>query len=185
MLTPIIRADEGKRPVVVLAQQSLQWVYGQRAAGIRSAEDRERIEQGADAIEHYGKLLLEDGAADVFIAMHIYKHAMEPEIGNERMALAELMKHDPPRLHAGPDVWTPTRAHYPLAFDRDRKHPNFVGAEIMAHYWFATLLEHDGLDVPAWSSREMENAIAKGPHGLTRDAAVFRRRLRDWKITGR
>ena len=66
--------------------------------------------------------------------MHIYKEGMEPEIRNERLALAELMTRKPTRLHAGPDVWTPTEKHYPLAFDRDKRHPNFIGDEIMAHH---------------------------------------------------
>jgi hypothetical protein len=168
-----------------LAQQSLQWVYGVQTTGIRNAEDRDRIQQGADAIKQYGDLLLEDGAADVIIAMHIYKQGMEPEIGNERLALAELMRQKPSRLHAGPDVWTPTKAQYPLAFDRDGLHPNYLGAEIMAHYWFVTLLEHDGLQVPEWSHQEMEIAISNRPHGPTRDAATFRRLLNEWKIPDR
>ena len=185
MLTPMIQAEKGKRPVVVLAQQSLQWVYGERSVGIRNEEDRERIRRGADAIEQYAKLILDDGAAEVIIAMHIYKQGMEPEIGNERLALAELMKRKPARVHAGPDVWTPTKTQYPLAFDRDKRHPNFIGAEIMAHYWFAALLKHDGLQVPEWSRQEMEVAIANRPLGLTRDRSAFRRLLTKWKITSR
>jgi len=79
----MIRADKEKRPVVVLAQQSLQWVYGERTVGIRNKGDGERIRFGATAIKRYADLILDDGAADVIIAMHIYKQGMEPEIGNE------------------------------------------------------------------------------------------------------
>ena len=49
------------------------------------------------------------------------------------------------------------------AFAADKLHPNSVGAEAMAHHWFATLLKHDGLDVPASSRQEMDAAIRKGP----------------------
>jgi hypothetical protein len=185
MLTPMIQAERGKRPVVVLAQQSLQWVYGERSVGIRNKEDGERIRHGAAAVKRYANLILDDGAEEVIIAMHIYKEGMEPEIGNERLALAKLMTRKPTRLHAGPDVWTPTEKHYPLAFDRDKRHPNFIGAEIMAHHWFAALLGHDGLQVPDWSRQEMEAAIANKPLGLTRDGATFRRLLTEWRITGR
>ncbi len=168
-----------------MAQQSLQWVYGERSVGIQNEEDRKRIRRGADAIEQYGKLILDDGATEVIMAMHIYKQGMEPKIGNERLALAELMKRKPARVHAGPDVWTPTKTQYPLAFDRDKRHPNYIGAEIMAHYWFAALLKHDGLQVPEWSRQEMEVAIANKPLGLTRDGAAFRRLLTEWKIISR
>jgi len=146
-------------PVIVLAQQSLQWVYGERTEGIRNKEDRERIHRGADALEKYARLLERDGADLVFIAMHIYKHSMEPEIGNERYALDELLKRKIPGVRRGPDVWTPTRRLYPKAFARDLKHPSVIGAEVMAQHWFETLLKYDGLQVPAWTKEEMKMAI--------------------------
>ena len=104
---------------------------------------------------------------------------------NERLALAELMKGKPKGLFAGPDVWTPTKKQYPLAFDRDRRHPNYIGAEIMAHYWFEALLKHDGMEVPAWSRLEMEEAIKNKPLGVTRNRAAFSRLLNEWQITRR
>ena len=171
--TPMIQAEKDKRPVVVLAQQSLQFAYADRAAGIRNNQDTQRIQRGADIIEQYGQRILDDGAAAVFVGMHIYKISMEPEIGNERLALAELMRREPKGIFSGPDVWEPTSKQHPLAFDRDRVHPNYIGAEMMAHYWFATLLEHDGLEVPAWSRQEMEDAIANKPLGITRQRAAF------------
>jgi hypothetical protein len=150
----------GKRPAIVLAQQSLQWTFGHRSEGIRSEQDAGRIRQGADALQKYAELLRKDGAETVLIAMHIYKHPMEPEIGNERFALAELSKRAIPGVYAGPDVWTPTRKHYPRAFADDEVHPNAVGAEIMAQAWFEALLLRDGLQVPEWSKHELAGAIA-------------------------
>ena len=185
MFTPAIQAEKGKRPVIVLAQQSLQGVYGERTAGIRNKKDRERIERGADVIEQYGKRIVDDGAAAAIIAMHIYKITMEPEIGNERLALAELMRRSPSGIFAGPDVWTPTSRQHPLAFDTDRVHPNYIGAEIMAHYWFKSLLEREGLAVPDWSQQEMEDAINNKPLGLTRTWETFQGLLEEWHITSR
>lgn len=185
MLTPMIQREKGKRPVIVLAQQSLQGVYGAFPEGIRSADDVERIQRGADAIERYAKCILDDGAAAVVIGMHIYKVGMEPEIGNERLALAELMKRKPARIYAGPDVWTPTSKQHPLAFDTDKRHPNYIGAEIMAHYWFKALLEREGLEVPDWSRQELEEAIKNRPLGLTRGRKVFTDLLKKWQITSR
>ncbi len=183
--TLMIQAEKDKRPVIVLAQQSLQFAYADRAAGIRNNQDTQRIQRGADIIEQYGQRILDDGAAAVFVGMHIYKISMEPEIGNERLALAELMRREPKGIFAGPDVWEPTSKQHPLAFDRDRVHPNYIGAEMMAHYWFASLLEHDGLKVPAWSRQEMEDAIANKPLGITRERAAFAKLLKDWQITRR
>ena len=98
---------KGDRPAIVLAQQSLQGAFGRRRAGIRSKDDKERITRGTDILERYVRLFHADGADLVFVAMHIYKKPMEPEIGNERLALAELAKRKVPNFHPGPDVWTP------------------------------------------------------------------------------
>lgn len=146
--------DKGDMPAIVLAQQSLQWAFGERRAGIRGPDDARRIEQGANILETYARLLHEDGADAVFIAMHIYKHPMEPEIGNERLALAALMKRKVPGIYSGPDVWAPTKERYPHAFAGDGVHPGPLGVEIMAQQWFETLLTHDGLEVPDWSRKK-------------------------------
>jgi hypothetical protein len=149
----------GQTPVIVLCQQSLQWVYGGQSAGIRGPDDTERIKQGADALEKYARLLQKDGARLVFLAMHIYKHPMEPAIGNERLALKEFMKRKPANVVEGPDVWTPTKEVYPFGFARDGVHPAGCGVEVMAHYWFEALCKYDGREVSAWSKEEMEKAI--------------------------
>ena len=148
---------------IALAQQSLQGSFGDRSAGIRGADDAERIAAGADVLARYARLLRADGAELVFIATHIYKQPMEPAIGNERLALAELVKRKPPGVAAGPDVWEPTRKLYPKAFGGDKVHPNSIGSEVMAQKWFECLLAHDGLAVPAWSRAEMAKAIASAP----------------------
>jgi hypothetical protein len=40
-------------PKIGQSDQSLQWVFGQREAGIRGPDDAQRIKQGADALEKY------------------------------------------------------------------------------------------------------------------------------------
>ena len=162
ILQPALNQGDG-RPVVVLAQQSLQWAFGDRGAGIRNAEDKEQIEYGAEVLGRYTDSLLEDGADEVFVAMHIYKTGMEPAIGNERFALTEFLKGKPAHVHAGPDVWQPMKAQWPQAFAADKVHPNSVGAEIMAQYWFEAILKYDEAEVPEWSRQEMLTAIEKGP----------------------
>jgi hypothetical protein len=85
---------------------------------------------------------------------------MEPEIGNERLALAELLKRKIPQVFAGPDVWEVTKPHYPQAFARDRLHPNQIGAEIMAQAWFEMLLRCDRLE--ACVARSEQQAFGDG-----------------------
>jgi hypothetical protein len=155
--------EQSENATIVLAQQSLQWAFGDRTAGIEGKDDQKRIKVGADIIQRYAENMLADGADEVFIAMHIYKHGMEPEIGNERFALSELIKKNNPHIHQGPDVWIPTKANYPNAFAGDLQHPNAMGSEIMAQKWFETLLQFDGLEVPGWSKDEMETAKKSEP----------------------
>ena len=160
-LQPLLQ--DQRQPTIVLAQQSLQLLFDGRSAGIRSAQDTARIHTGSQALAKYADLLIADGADSVVIAMHIYKQPMEPEIGNERFALAQFMASHPSNVHAGPDVWSPTRPLYPQAFQADKVHPNSIGAEVLAHHWFARLLELNDRTVPSWSEDEMRAAIAKAP----------------------
>ncbi len=44
------------------------------------------------------------GLEQVVIAMHIYKKPVEPEVGNERIALARLLKRGHDFISAGPDL---------------------------------------------------------------------------------
>ncbi len=163
-LRPLFQDFEDK-PVVLLAQQSLQWVFGQRGVGIRGPDDHERIKQGADALAKYVRLLKKDGADLVFVSMHIFKHQMEPQIGNERYALDELIRLNMSDVERGPDVWTPTRELYPKAFAEDLKHPNSLGAELMAQKWFEALFKYDGLEAPNWSEQKVKSAIQPKPSG--------------------
>ncbi len=55
----------------------------------------------------------------------------------------------------------------------------------MAHYWFKSLLEREGLEVPDWSGHEMEDAIKNKPLGLTGTREVFQGLLEKWHITSR
>lgn len=151
--------SHGDSPTVALAQQSLQWVFGSRTEGIRSRADTERIKKAADVMQDYAGLLKQEGADLVFLSTHIYKKPMEPEIGNERYALNELMRRNIDAVHRGPDVWSPTRPMHPEVFAEDGVHPSQAGAKILAQLWFERLLEYAGRDVPEWSRKEMIEAL--------------------------
>lgn len=155
-------ASKQGRPVIVLGQQSLQWALGDRSAGINNSNDSKNIKKGAAVLKQYVDLLHKSGADHVFVSMHIFKHSMEPQISNEKFALAEYLKSKPKNFSAGPDVWQATKDNYPTAFSSDKIHPNSYGAEIMAHYWFETLLAKDGLTLPSWSLEELNQAKTSG-----------------------
>ncbi|MEM8489004.1 MAG: PKD domain-containing protein [Bacteroidota bacterium] len=161
-------ASEPDFPVILLAQQSLQWVFGEdRLEGITSSTDQRRIDQGADAIALYNQFAQEDGADLVFMATHIYKKVQEPQIENEKYALEEALGRNLPNFYEGPDVWTPTFENFAVAFARDEIHPGPIGDEIIAHFWMRRLLEFDGKTLPGWSRREMEDAIMNGGGDLS------------------
>ena len=162
VITPSLENREG-RPAVVLAQESLQGVFGDPREGIRGPDDKERIAKGKSVLARFAENLREDGADEVVLATHIYKHPLEPVIGHERFALSALLAEEREGITEGPDVWTPTRDHYPKAYDTDGLHPGYIGAEIMAHYWFEALFRRDGETPPPWSRGEMQSAIAGDP----------------------
>lgn len=158
-LRPQIEQASEKGDVIVLCQQSLQWAFGDRGVGINGPDDKQHIKQGADTLEKYVRLLRKDGADAVFVAMHIYKKPMEPQIGNERLALDALMKCNIEGVYHGPDVWTLTKKMYPVAFAQDKLHPNQIGAEIMAQQWFESLLKHDSKRIPPRSKEELSKLL--------------------------
>jgi len=129
---------EAPEPKIALCQQSLQFTRTQRGP-IAKADDQEGIEIGADALEKLARQLSELGVEKVYYAMHVYKKPVEPEVGNERLALAALMKRDLPFVFDGPDVWQPTKDKFPASFEKDGVHPNELGQKIMVEGWYRTI----------------------------------------------
>ncbi len=128
-------------PTVALLQQSLQRTPtpATRLGPVTAADDAAGIEIGADALEQLVMQLRDDGIEQVYIAMHIYKEGYEPEVGNERLALAALLHRGSEFIFSGPDMWSRTYREHPEAFTEDRLHPNERGAMIMAEAWYRTL----------------------------------------------
>ncbi len=125
-------------PTVAICQQSLQFT-GSRRGPVKSASDRVGAELGADVLEEMASRLQDLGIERVHIAMHIYKKPVEPEVGNERIALRLLLRRGHDFIFAGPDVWTVTRGHYPDCFEEDGLHPNELGNKLMAEHWYRSL----------------------------------------------
>ena len=133
------RLEGAPKPTLAFFQQSLQWVYGNHTQGIRAANDAERIEQGADTFLKLAEQIRALGVDAVYIATHIYKHPMEPEIENEKYALQALFKRGKAFIRPGPELCAPTKAVYPKGFQEDKLHPNEIGARIMAIGWYKVL----------------------------------------------
>lgn len=123
---------------IALCQQSLQFTRTRRGP-IASQDDAEGIRIGTDALAQFAKRLHRVGINRVYIGMHIYKKPVEPEVGNERIALSELLKRGDDYVFEGPDTWTPTRDAFPKAFAEDGLHPNEYGMKIMAEGWYRTV----------------------------------------------
>lgn len=139
---PRLRAGE-PAPELAICQQSLQFtgeeLYGDRRGPVKTEHDMVGAELGADAIEQMVLRLHDLGIEDVVVAMHIYKEPVEPEVGNERIALARLLDRGHDFVHGGPDLWTITRDAYPECFEDDGVHPNELGTKLMAEAWYRTL----------------------------------------------
>ncbi|MFQ5636438.1 MAG: hypothetical protein ACE5IR_00405 [bacterium] len=129
---------EAPEPTVALCQQSLQFTRTLRGP-ITSADDTAGIRIGADAMAKLALRLQGHGIERVYYGMHIYKHPVEPEVGNERLALTALLKRGHDFIFAGPDVWEPTKAGYPDVYEEDGVHPNQHGMKIMAEGWYRTV----------------------------------------------
>jgi hypothetical protein len=136
-----LRGD-APQPTVALCQQSLQLTRTRRGP-IAGADDAEGIRIGADALEALAVRLREQGIERVYIATHIYKEPVEPEVGNERLALSALLDRGRDFVFEGPDLWTPTRDAHPDAFNEDGIHPNLRGMKTMAEHWYRTLAGGD------------------------------------------
>jgi len=136
-----LRGD-APEPSVALCQQSLQFI-GTRRGPIPSADNAKGIRIGADALEKLAVRLREQGIERVYVATHIYKEPVEPEVGNERLALSALLDRGHDFVFEGPDLWTPTRDAHPDAFSEDGIHPDQLGMKIMAEHWYRTLAGGD------------------------------------------
>jgi len=132
-----LRGD-APEPTIALCQQSLQMTQ-RRLGPVTSSNDSEGIRIGADAMEALGAMLHNVGLQRVYWGMHIFKKGYEPEVGNERFALAELLHRGHSYNYRGPDVWSRTIAEHPDAFTEDGLHPNERGMKIMAEAWYGTL----------------------------------------------
>ncbi len=134
---PLLLGD-APAPTIAICQQSLQLTGDQRGP-VKTEYDMASAELGADAMEELALLLRDHGIERVYIATHIYKAPVEPEVGNERIALRRLLSRGHDFIHAGPDVWAPTKEAFPDAFEEDELHPNEMGMKIMAEGWYRSL----------------------------------------------
>lgn len=168
--------EDRPQPTVAIVQQSLQRTPTRetRLGPVTSATDEAGIEIGANALEKLAEQLRGDGVERVYIAMHIYKKGYEPEVGNERFALARLLDRGHDFIFAGPDVWSPTIGEHPAAFTDDGLHPNERGAKIMAEGWYRALAGPD-------ARQEIIDAL----HARAYDLEEITRDYLAWRRTGR
>ena len=157
------------RPRIALAQQSLQFTRTLRGP-IAEKDDAAGIKIGADAMEKLARRLKEMGIERTYWAMHIYKKPIEPEVGNERLALAALLKRRLPFVAGGPDVWEPTRKLHEKCFAKDGVHPNALGMKIMAERWYSFMAGADA-----------KQGIVKKHNARKYDVRAMMAEYQDWR----
>ncbi len=151
-------------PSIMLAQQSLQWAFGDckdRKTGIESQDDEERINLGNRAIQLYAGSFLDAGIEKVYMATHIYKDGdYTLNLYGERWALARAID-ETVNLLPGPELFEISKQMFPDGFAEDMKHPGADLANIMAVYWYLVL---------AGENADMEMArIYSGSAGIDLD----------------
>jgi len=132
-----LRGD-APQPTIAICQQSLQFTFDRRGP-VKEEHDMVGAELGADALEKLATRLRDLGLEHVIYGMHVYKKPVEPEVGNERIALARLIARGHGFISQGPDVWQVTRDGYPDCFEEDGIHPNEAGMKLMAEGWYRAL----------------------------------------------
>lgn len=125
-------------PSIALCQVTLQGTLTSKGP-VTSMADKEGIRIGAEALERLSTMLHDQGVERVYIAMHVYKDGFEPHVGNERLALRDLLEREHEFVYEGPDVWSATIAEFPAAYSDDRQHLSQRGMKIVAEAWYRTL----------------------------------------------
>jgi len=129
-------------PAIMLAQQSLQWGFGDcvdRFTNIESPSDTGRINMGINAIQLYANAFLNAGINKVYMATHIYKKGNYTlNLYGERWALAKAISENQ-NLYAGPELFNITKRLFPEGFAADEVHPDIEVATMMAVYWYLAL----------------------------------------------
>jgi hypothetical protein len=132
-------------PTIAICQQSLQFTRSLRGP-VTTEYDMVGAEMGADVMEKMAAQLHDLGVDEVHIAMHIYKKPVEPEVGNERIALARLLTRGIDYVHGGPDLWQITFDTFPESFTEDQLHPNELGSKLMAAAWYRSIAGSEARD---------------------------------------
>ena len=129
-------------PKIILAQQSLQWAFGDcgdRTTNVENPADSVKIEMGSEAIQLYTNEFLNSGIDKVYMATHIYKTGNYPlDLYGERWALARAIS-EMENLLPGPELFNITKQLFPDGFASDKVHPGPKVATMMAVYWYLVL----------------------------------------------
>ena len=141
-VNPGSRLDNGIPPAtIMLAQQSLQWAFGNcqdRFISIESANDTEKIQQGVVAIQEYMNAFFDGGVQEVYMATHIFKENYPTNLCGERFALAEALG-TLDNFYPGPELCEMTGGLFPEGYQADRVHPGPEVASAMALYWYLVI----------------------------------------------
>ncbi len=155
---------------IMLGQQSTQWAFGDCSNDGRLNEievnpgetpgssQQSKIQQGADAINYFADLWLNNGFDRVYMGTHIYTEPLgccfnkrdhfHFHLYGERFAMAKALDQGSSNLYPGPETWGVTKGLYPdpfaseadiCGFHTDGRHPLARTTAAMALYWYTVL----------------------------------------------
>ncbi len=137
---------------------------------IADTNDQAAVKKMADEIQFVCDEMVRRGADKVIWSTYHYNYEHRRFAEHEPAVVAEFNSRD--HGHIGIDLVTPTneRNIEVHATSGDRQHNTPYGFSLMAHEWFKAICEHDGLEVPEWSTQKIarDKAITKADHDALR-----------------
>jgi acetyl esterase/lipase len=159
---PLIQ-NNPQTPVSIIAMINTGLACAGMAPGsnaIQGADDAPHIQMAVNFLRTHVKAALDDGAALYLLSPKKYWRDLdEPHQLNrneERYAVTKVAAERIPGFVYVKGVWEDTARDKEIALVGDGHHPTQLGDEIIASKFFRTMLQHDGLAVPAWDQQEVD-----------------------------
>lgn len=117
------------------------------------------VKANADAMQQYAEVALQRGASRVFLAEMVQPNHIQGGPNGNKFRRAGLQVFDEltsrklTGIERGPTLQVLMEQH--RHFFRDDRHYSDAGRDFIGLLWFATLLKHDGSELPQWAREEM------------------------------
>ncbi len=137
---------------------------------VADTNDIAAVSKMADEVQFVCDEMVRRGADKVIWSTYHYNYLHRKFAEHEPAVVAEFNKRD--HGHIGVDLVTPTNERNidVHATSGDRQHNTPYGFSLMTHEWLKAICEHDGVEVPEWSTRKIaeDKAVTKTDHDAFR-----------------